>query len=88
MRALAGDVVSDGLVGGHASAPPTITRQRHREHITACCAAVEAFLARPHSVDMAAEELRLAVRQLGLITGAVDVEQLLDVIFSDFCIGK
>lgn len=37
---------------------------------------------------LAAEQLRLALRQLGLLTGHVSSEQLLDVIFSDFCIGK
>jgi tRNA modification GTPase len=35
-----------------------------------------------------AEELRLAARRLGRITGRVDVEDILDVIFRDFCIGK
>lgn len=40
------------------------------------------------AVDMAAEELRLATSELGRITGAVDVEDVLDVLFTDFCIGK
>ena len=35
-----------------------------------------------------AEDVRLAVRALGRITGQVDVEDLLDVIFREFCIGK
>jgi tRNA modification GTPase len=38
--------------------------------------------------DIIAEELRLAARVLGRLTGRVDVEELLDVIFRDFCIGK
>jgi tRNA modification GTPase len=38
--------------------------------------------------EIAAEELRLAARALGHVTGHVDVEELLDVIFADFCIGK
>jgi len=38
--------------------------------------------------ELAAEDLRLAVRYLGSITGRVDVEDLLDMIFRDFCIGK
>jgi tRNA modification GTPase len=38
--------------------------------------------------ELAAEDLRLATRCLGRITGRVDVEDVLDVIFSDFCIGK
>ncbi len=38
--------------------------------------------------DVLAEELRLAARALGRLTGRVDVEEILDVIFRDFCIGK
>jgi len=40
------------------------------------------------SQELRAEELRLAADRLGRIVGAVDVEDLLDVIFSQFCIGK
>lgn len=36
----------------------------------------------------ACEELRVSLQELGAITGRVSVEQLLDVIFRDFCIGK
>jgi tRNA modification GTPase len=39
-------------------------------------------------LELAAEDLRLAQRALGRLTGAVDVEQLLDIVFADFCIGK
>ena len=47
-------------------------------------------LARPvaEREDLLAEELRLAARGLGRLTGRVDVEDILDVIFRDFCIGK
>jgi tRNA modification GTPase len=38
--------------------------------------------------EIVAEEIRLAMRELGRITGRVDVEDLLDVVFRDFCIGK
>ena len=38
--------------------------------------------------ELAAEDIRLAVREIGKITGRVDVEDLLDIIFGDFCIGK
>ena len=38
--------------------------------------------------ELIAEELRLAARALGRLTGRVDVEDVLDVIFRDFCIGK
>lgn len=39
-------------------------------------------------IEIGAEQLRRAIRALGRITGHVDVEALLDVIFRDFCIGK
>lgn len=39
-------------------------------------------------VELKAEEMRLAAENLGKITGRVDVEDLLDVIFSRFCVGK
>jgi tRNA modification GTPase len=69
-----------------------ITRARHRQHVEAAAEALERFkvLSRQGAmaVDMAAEELRLAASELGRITGAVDVEDVLDVLFSDFCIGK
>ena len=38
--------------------------------------------------ELASEDLRLAARELGAVTGDVDVEDLLDKIFSEFCIGK
>jgi tRNA modification GTPase len=70
--------------------PALVTRQRHR---TALAEAVQA-LDRANAEgtagreDVIAEELRLAARALGRLTGRVDVEDVLDVIFRDFCIGK
>jgi tRNA modification GTPase len=69
-----------------------ITRSRHRRHVQDCVAALtrfeqlsgQGFMA----VDMAAEELRLATTELGRVVGAIDVEDILDVLFADFCIGK
>lgn len=69
-----------------------ITRARHRQHVRSAVDALNRFdyLSRqgPIAVDMAAEELRLAASELGRITGAVDVEDVLDKLFTDFCIGK
>jgi tRNA modification GTPase len=39
-------------------------------------------------IDVLAEDLRMAARELGRLTGRIDVEDYLDVIFRDFCIGK
>ena len=69
-----------------AGAPP-LTRARHREALTECRAALARALQAPE-VALAAEDLRLAMRALGRITGTVRIDELLDVIFRDFCIGK
>lgn len=74
-----------GLVGSGESA--LITRARHRQAIEESLSALHRYLAAP-SVDMAGEELRLASSALGRIAGKVGVEELLDLIFGEFCIGK
>jgi tRNA modification GTPase len=70
---------------GDASAP--LTRQRHRRALTEAADALARSLA-ANAPELIAEELRLALRSLGRITGRVDIEDLLDVVFRDFCIGK
>jgi tRNA modification GTPase len=67
-----------------------ITRQRHRTHLLDCAEALRHAAAGGNvdREDIVAEELRLAARALGRLTGRVDVENVLDVIFRDFCIGK
>lgn len=74
------------------SGPPAlVTRQRHRDALEACVTALDRVFHVKHrgfAADLVAEDLRLALRALGRITGQVDVEDLLDVIFRDFCIGK
>jgi tRNA modification GTPase len=40
------------------------------------------------SPELKAEELRIAVRHLGRLTGRIDVEEVLGAIFAEFCIGK
>ncbi len=66
-----------------------VTRARHRAALDDCLRHVDAALAQwGGEAELAAEDLRLAARSLGRITGRVDVEDLLDVIFRDFCIGK
>ncbi len=66
---------------------PSLTRQRHRTALEKTKLALERSMEAPLP-ELAAEDIRLAVRYLGSITGKVDVEDLLDMIFRDFCIGK
>jgi tRNA modification GTPase len=66
---------------------PALTRMRHRMAVESARDSLNRFLVAA-SPDLAAEDLRLAVREIGRITGRVDVEDLLDVIFRDFCLGK
>ena len=42
----------------------------------------------PDDIVLAAEELRYAAQSVGKITGRIDVEDILDTIFGEFCIGK
>ena len=70
-----------------AGAAPALTRVRHRRALEDCITDL-ARAAAASSVELAAEDARLAGRALGRLTGQVDVEDLLDVIFADFCIGK
>ncbi|WP_026261152.1 tRNA uridine-5-carboxymethylaminomethyl(34) synthesis GTPase MnmE [Kiloniella laminariae] len=72
---------------GSAGASVGITRERHRKSLIDTSDALSRSLLAPLP-ELSAEDLRLATRHLGRITGKVDVEDLLDVIFRDFCIGK
>ena len=67
-----------------------ITRERHRQHLEQCVLHLENFQQKNKTkdFDLAAEDLRLATRDLGIIVGKVDVEEILGSIFNDFCIGK
>ena len=70
--------------------PALVTRERHRRALEETVSALDRALGEGVSAreDVLAEELRLAARALGRLTGRVDVEDILDVIFRDFCIGK
>jgi tRNA modification GTPase len=79
-------------LAGAAAAAPLITRARHRKALEECVAALErahgtasSGMAEP---ELLAEDLRLAARAVGRITGRVGVEDILDVVFREFCIGK
>jgi tRNA modification GTPase len=78
---------SASLLMDEGAAAPPLTRARHREALAEAHAALGRALVAPE-VALAAEDLRLALRAIGRITGTVRVDELLDVIFRDFCIGK
>eukprot|EP00658_Telonema_sp_P-2_P067219 TRINITY_DN56157_c0_g1_i1.p1 TRINITY_DN56157_c0_g1~~TRINITY_DN56157_c0_g1_i1.p1 ORF type:complete len:183 (+),score=71.08 TRINITY_DN56157_c0_g1_i1:62-610(+) len=68
---------------------PVITRARHRGHLKKCLESLRGFDEVAESeAEIGAEELRMALRELGSVTGHVGVEELLGVVFSEFCIGK
>ena len=74
------------MTGGDA----VITRERHRrafEDVSSCLGRADEAHRAGHD-ELAAEDIRLALRALGRITGQVDVDEVLDRIFGQFCIGK
>jgi tRNA modification GTPase len=77
---------AERMLAGAESA--LLTRERHRRALGDALAALQRALALSGREDLLAEELRAAGQALGRLTGRVDVEDVLDVIFRDFCIGK
>ena len=68
---------------------PALTQARHRRHLEQGLGSLRAALAqRTDATELGAEDLRRAADALGRVTGAVDVEDVLDAVFGRFCIGK
>ncbi len=66
-----------------------VSRARHRTLLRETVAALgRAGQVAGKGEELLAEELRIAIHSLGRLTGRVDVEDILDVIFREFCIGK
>jgi tRNA modification GTPase len=84
LRARLRAIVAGALTAEEA---PALTRARHRALVGEAAAALERAQGAGEA-ELAAEDLRLAGRALGRITGAIDVEDVLDAIFAEFCIGK
>ncbi len=75
-------ILTDSFAGGAA-----ITRERYRVALKQCVEHLKDAL-HVEELELKTEDLRLAARALGRITGRIEVDELLDVIFKDFCIGK
>ena len=72
-----------------ASDQPLISRKRYRQELNSAYHHIGNAIKSEHEdMDLRAEEVRLAGDCLGRILGKIDVEDLLDVIFSEFCVGK
>ncbi|XP_050069721.1 tRNA modification GTPase GTPBP3, mitochondrial [Anopheles maculipalpis] len=83
------------LCGNPSVESPTISQERHRFHLKQCLSHLERFLdyfkettGTDRDLAIVTHHLRNAVRCIGKITGAIETEEILDVIFSTFCIGK
>lgn len=66
---------------------PLITQERYRVALISCLHYLENFNLNKN-IELVAEDLRLAATEIGKITGKIDIESILDEIFSRFCIGK
>ncbi len=103
-RTLSGDIAVSALTGEGMDAlrlalieaaqnlsaragPPPLTRARHRAALEAALVALSQVRGEA-SEELRAEELRIALRMIGKVTGRIGVEDILGAIFSRFCIGK
>lgn len=66
---------------------PVITRQRHRNHMQKALEHLQRFNI-DNPIELISEDLRLAAFELGAVIGIINVEEILDSIFSNFCVGK
>ena len=71
-----------------AAGGAVLTRTRHRVELVSSRDALKRFVNHDLAPELKAEELRIAARHLGRLTGLIDVEEVLGAIFSEFCIGK
>jgi tRNA modification GTPase len=83
-RSLTDRVVSE-LAG---SEPPAATRLRHAALLSEALERLKRARAHDEDLELAAEDVRLAGRALDRITGRIGAEDVLDRVFSSFCIGK
>ncbi|XP_012526499.1 tRNA modification GTPase GTPBP3, mitochondrial isoform X2 [Monomorium pharaonis] len=80
------------ICGNPSAESPTISQTRHRNHLAQCLRHLQMYFElcanEQYDVAIAAEEIHKAMRELGRITGHVSTNEILDIIFKNFCIGK
>ncbi len=83
------DIIEKNVEKGCRTEGNFITKSRHRDAIEKVrYNLISSLEHKKNDIELVSEDLRSAINSLGIITGNVDVEDLLDVIFTDFCIGK
>ncbi|MFI4936692.1 MAG: tRNA uridine-5-carboxymethylaminomethyl(34) synthesis GTPase MnmE [Caulobacterales bacterium] len=83
------DTLADRLAADLTGAEfPAVTRQRHEQLLAEALEHLRRGRDQLETTELAAEDLRLAARALGRITGRIGAEDILDHIFASFCIGK
>ena len=79
-----GNIISDKFT---SNSNILITRARYREALSSALASLKLFNL-DKEIELSAEDIRLAAREIGKITGRIEVDEILDKIFGSFCIGK
>ena len=87
LKEVVGRVAHENTEGDHSQ---LITRERQRNCLEQCISSIDRCmeLSEEDLVDLEAEELRYCLKSLSRLTGEVDVEEILDIVFSEFCIGN
>ncbi|XP_045155018.1 tRNA modification GTPase GTPBP3, mitochondrial isoform X1 [Echinops telfairi] len=75
------------VCGDPSAGPPLLTRARHRHHLQGCLEALGHYK-EASDLALAAEALRVARGHLAHLTGGGGTEEVLNIIFRDFCVGK
>ena len=81
------NIIKKKVVEMMSSSTPLLTRERYTQSLQKCCESLQKALEQT-DIELIAEHLHQAIRLLGELTGYVRVDEILDQVFSSFCIGK
>jgi len=88
LMAMIGRIIKERLA---PTEEPILSRARHRQALEEALGHIEQYIVASAGglpLELVAEDIRLTARTIGRITGAIQVDDILDKIFSSFCIGK